>query len=384
MTATCQAMSVLQRTYAHRESFLQRLEALVRLETPSVEPETQERAFCLLQGWLREIGFRSKRCRGSQTGGFLVASPERRIRGRRPQLLVGHCDTVWPLKTIKDMPFQVDGEKVSGPGVYDMKAGVVMMLEALQVLQELHMELAFTPVLFINSDEEIGSFESTSALKKYAAVAQRAFILEPGLGAEGKLKTARKGIGGFRVAVSGRAAHAGLEPEKGASAILEMSHVIQKFFALNDASRGTTVNVGMVDGGMRANVIAPTSTARVDVRVLSFAEAALVEEKIRAIKPTTPGVSIEITGGFGRPPLEKTERNKVLWEAAVRAGKALGLELDEGTAGGGSDGNTTSLLTATLDGLGAVGGLAHNPGEFILLDKTLERTALLALLLAGE
>jgi glutamate carboxypeptidase len=198
---------------------------------------------------------------------------------------------------------------------------------------------------------------------------------------DGKLKTARKGVGRFTVVVKGKAAHAGLDPGAGASAILELSYVIQKLFALNDPQKGITVNVGMIDGGLRPNVIAPESRAMVDVRMLTREDARYIEEQIRALRPVSPDITLEIEGRISRVPMEHTPRNRALWETAKQLGRELDLDLADGVAGGASDGNTTSLWTATLDGLGAVGDGAHARHEFIYFDKLIERGALLALLL---
>jgi glutamate carboxypeptidase len=205
--------------------------------------------------------------------------------------------------------------------------------------------------------------------------------MEPSLGPSGKLKTARKGVGRYEITVTGEAAHAGLDPEEGASAILELSYLIQALFAINDPARGTTVNVGTIDGGLGPNVIAPESSATVDVRVPTQEDALHVEETILGLKPVTPGVTLRVEGGLGRPPMERTSRNKRLWETARELGDELGLDLREGMAGGGSDGSTTSLFTATLDGLGAVGDGAHSTHEFVYTDRMVERCALLTLLL---
>ncbi|RME35718.1 MAG: M20 family peptidase, partial [Gammaproteobacteria bacterium] len=237
------------------------------------------------------------------------------------------------------------------------------------------------PVVLINTDEEVGSRESTRHIRRLARIADRCLVLEPSLGPEGRLKTARKGVGRFTITIRGRAAHAGLNPEEGASAILELSHVIQKLFALNDPERGVTVNVGMIDGGLRANVIAPTSEATVDVRVLQREDGERIERIIHGLRPETEGVTIEVRGGIGRPPMEPTEGNRRLWRLAREAGEVLGLELEEGIAGGGSDGNTTSLYAPTLDGLGPVGDGAHARHEHVRLEHLAERTALLAALL---
>jgi glutamate carboxypeptidase len=251
----------------------------------------------------------------------------------------------------------------------------------LKALRHLELETEVTPVILVNSDEEIGSQESTRSIRRLARVSDRAFVLEPSLGLDGRLKTARKGIGRFSIKVRGKAAHAGLNPEAGASAILELSHQIQGLFALNDPATGVTVNVGMVDGGLGANVVAPESSAMVDVRVPTHEDARRIEEQIRALKPVTPGVQVSVEGGFRRPPMERTEAGRVLWTMAQDLGQELGMELEEGAAGGGSDGNTTSQFTATLDGLGPVGDGAHAHHEFLFVDSLIERTALLTLLI---
>ncbi len=268
-----------------------------------------------------------------------------------------------------------------GPGVYDMKAGLTQMIFALKTIQALGLETAVTPICFINADEEIGSPESTPHIEALAQEVSRVFVLEPALGKEGRLKTARKGVANYKMTTHGRAAHAGLDPEKGISAILEMSHVIQKLFALNEPESGVSVNVGIVEGGMRTNVIASDCTAWVDVRLPTQADADRIHTAVTALQPEIPGTTLEISGGLERAPLERTPANRALWASAQEMGRLLGLDLDEGRAGGGSDGNTTSQYTATLDGLGCVGDGAHARHEFIYLDKLVERTALLTLLL---
>jgi glutamate carboxypeptidase len=234
----------------------------------------------------------------------------------------------------------------------------------------------------VNSDEEIGSRESSATIRRLSKIAVRSFVLEPGLGPSGKIKTARKGLGRYTVTVRGVAAHAGLDPERGASAILELSNVIQRLFALNDPGRGITVNVGTIEGGLRPNVIAPHSSAVVDVRVLDPLDAEAIDSAIRSMEAATPGTEVSATGGFGRPPMVRTPGNIALFEQAKRIGASMGLHLEEATAGGGSDGNTTSQHAPTLDGLGATGDGAHAPGEHVQLESIIERTALLAQLLA--
>ena len=357
------------------------LERLALAESPSARLERQGEVLSLLSGVLVEVGYVVRPIPGRLSGGHLYARPRKREPEGPVQLLLGHCDTVWPLGTLEQMPVEVEDGMVRGPGVYDMKGGLAQMVYALRALRALELEPSVTPVVFVNSDEELGSRESTRHIRRLACAADRAFVLEPSLGPSGKLKTTRKGVGRFSVMVRGEAAHAGLDPEGGASAILELSYLIQALHALNDPVRGTTVNVGMIGGGLSPNVVAPESSAVVDVRVPNREEARRVEEAILNLEPVTPGVKLRIEGGIGRPPMEPTTRNRALWERARDLGAKIGVELEEGMAGGGSDGNTTSLFTATLDGLGAVGDGAHARHEFVYAHKMVERTALLALLL---
>jgi len=357
------------------------LERLALAESPSTEPRAQYKILDILSEALVEIGYAAWRVPGRRSSGHLYARPGAREHHAPVQLLLGHCDTVWPLGALGMMPVEVKDGVIKGPGVYDMKGGLVQMVFALRALQDLGLRPTVTPIVFVNSDEEIGSKESTRHIRRLARVAERAFVMEPSLGPSGKLKTARKGVGHYEVIVTGVAAHAGLDPEEGASAILELSYLIQALFALNDPARGTTVNVGTIDGGLRPNVVAPESRASVDVRVPTIEDARRVEETIHGLKPVTPGVTLRVEGGMGRPPMERTPRNRRLWQTARGLGRELDLNFGEGVAGGGSDGSTTSLFTATLDGLGAVGDGAHSTHEFVYADRMVERCALLALLL---
>ncbi len=357
------------------------LRDLVIAESPSDQPAVHDSARHVLVAALLDLGFYTLRIGHNPGPQHIYARPARRRRGAALQLVVGHYDTVWPVGTIRERPFKVDGNIIRGPGVFDMKGGLVQLVLALHALRKLGLEPALTPVLFINADEEVGSRSSTRYIRVLAQHARRAFVLEPAFGEAGSLKTERKGIGRFTVTVHGKAAHAGLDPSGGASAILELSHVIQKLFALNDPESGITVNVGTIDGGVQPNVIAPQSSAVADVRVPSNADGERIEKLIRAIEPETPGVRLRIEGAIGRPSMEATPRNQALWEQAVTVAAKFGIELTRARVGGGSDGNTTSQYTATLDGLGPVGHGAHAPHEFLYIDKTLERAALLAMLL---
>ena len=263
-----------------------------------------------------------------------------------------------------------------------MKAGLAQLVFALKALQAFELKPAVTPVAVVNSDEELGSKSSQRVLRELARGAERAFVLESGEHDEDRLKIARKGVGRFRIVVHGRASHAGTSFEQGVSAILELSYQVQRLFALNDPERGITINVGTVDGGLLPNVVAPEATASVSVRVPTTAAAAEVERAIRGLRPVLDGSSLEIEGGIGRPPMEPTPRNRELLTTAQRLGSVLGLELeDAGLVGGASDANTTSLYTATLDGLGPAGDGGHAPDEHVSISSIAEHAALLALLL---
>lgn len=357
------------------------LTRLVSLETPTEDPKRTRQGLELLADELDELGFQYKIWNGKNSGGQLIAVPRGRRSGKPIQMLIGHVDTVWSVGTIQTMPLILEGGLMKGPGVFDMKGGLSGALFALRALKALKLEPALTPLLFINTDEETGSKDSLSKLSRLARIAERAFVMEPALGMTGKLKTARKGVGNYTITADGIAAHAGLNPELGASAILELSHVIQSLFALNDHDAGVTINVGKIDGGLGANIVAPSSSCQVDVRVPTAELAVEVDEAIRQLKSITPGVRLKISGGGRRPPMELTPASEALCCYAQGIAKELGFEIAAGMAGGGSDGNTTSQYTTTLDGLGAVGDGAHAHHEFIFIDRLFERTAMLALLI---
>ena len=356
------------------------LQRLARAESPSLAPQAQAGALSILAGELEALGFAVARVPGGDHGDHLQAEAGGAGDGAARQLLLGHLDTVWPVGTVERMPVKVQEGRVSGPGVYDMKGGLVQMLFALRALAAMGLEPSVRPVVFINSDEEIGSPSSAAHIARIAGKVVRAYVLEPSFGPAGKLKTARKGVARFRLRIKGEASHAGLSPEQGVSAILEASHQIQRLFELNDPDRGVTVNVGTIDGGLRPNVVAPEVVADIDARAPREADARRLEEAIRALAPTQAGITIEVEGGFGRPPLEPTERNRALWEAARSAADDLGIPLEQAAVGGASDGNITSAHTATLDGLGPVGEGAHAEHEYVSLSQMPERAALLALL----
>lgn len=357
------------------------LRRLVLAESPSNNPGAVAAALDMLQSELEQVGMSVRHFPGRISAGTLFARPRKRLDTSPLQLLVGHCDTVWPVGTVRQMPVRIEGETLFGPGVFDMKGGLVQMLYALRAVRELGLRTPAASVVLINSDEEIGSPDSTRLIRRLARRAARAFILEPAFGRAGKLKTARKASGGFTITIHGRAAHAGINPEEGASAILEMSYQIQKLFALNDAARGITVNVGTIDGGLRSNVVAAEVRANVDVRVRTRQDAAEIEAAIRGLRPVNPETTIRVEGGIDQQPMEPSRRNQALWRLAQDLGRSLDLELEQAAVGGASDGNTTSQYTATLDGLGAVGDGAHASHEQALIPQMVPRCALLVLLI---
>ena len=362
-----------------REAMVDLLQRLAAIESPSDDPARLDHVLTMLAAELKSSGMIVRRVPGRASGGLLYARPLRTPLRTSFQLLIGHCDTVWPNGTLETMPLRAGEGRLYGPGVFDMKAGLVQMIYALRVLRDLNLSAPASCRVVINSDEEIGSPDSTPLIVSLARRAERAFILEPAFGPSGKLKTARKAVGNFTLTIKGRSAHAGVSPEEGVSAILELSHQIQRLFALNDAARGITVNVGTIAGGTRSNVIAAEVRAKIDARVRTLDDAQALEAAIRSLVPVNPATALQVDGGFDHPPMEPSTRNQALWWMAHEAGQALGLELEQAAVGGASDGNTTSQYTATLDGLGAVGDGAHAAHEQVELSRLVERAALLAL-----
>jgi glutamate carboxypeptidase len=372
---------ILGAARGQRDEWVGFVERLALAESPSTVPEAQAHVLDLMGWGLEELGFAVRRVPGEIAGGLLLARAGIRRGGGGFQVMVGHSDTVWPIGALDEMPVELEEGRLRGPGVFDMKAGLAQILFALRILRDLGLQPEVEPVVLVNSDEEIGSPDSTRHIERLARKASRVFVLEPALDLEGRIKTARKGIGRFEIRVRGRSSHAGLAPERGVSAIQELSHVVQALHALTDLERGVVVNVGEIRGGTRPNVVAAEAEAVVDVRVNTMEEGREVAERIRAIRPRTEGCTIEVEGAVDRPPLERTPANRRLWLAAREIGEAMGLALHEGRAGGASDGNTTSRFTATLDGLGPVGDGAHARHEYVEVERTLERLALLAGLL---
>jgi len=303
----------------------------------------------------------------------------------RSQLLVlGHYDTVYASGTLARMPFRTAAGRVYGPGVFDMKAGIVQALFALDAIQQTRATVSKTIVFLWTSDEEIGSESSRKLLEAEARRSDAVFVLEPSLGPKGLLKTARKGVGDAEIIVHGRASHAGLAPEKGVNAIHELALQIALVKKWNDVRRGVSVNVGLVAGGTRPNVIPDHAQAVLDLRALRVADMRRIEKGLRGLRPILPGAKLTVRGGFNRAPLERKISAELFHRASTLA-KSIGLAIGEATAGGGSDGNLTAALgIPTLDGLGAVGDGAHSPGEYVLARTMPQRAALLAALLLNS
>lgn len=378
------ALQILNYLKTNQNSMIEFLNELVCAESPSKDIFSQTKILNSLKFTLEKLNYYVFIMPGKKTGGYLYSRPLHRKKGGSIQLIIGHCDTVWAEEAILKMPVKFEDSKMTGPGVFDMKAGLTQIIYSLKTIYKLNLKCNLTPVILINSDEEIGSFESTNTIKRISKIAERAYVLEPPLGIEGKLKTARKGVGKFNLIIRGKSAHAGLNPEKGVSAIMELSHQIQYLFSLNDFTKGINVNVGMIEGGTSPNVIAAESKAVIDVRVSNEADAHFISNKILNLKPMHKDVELFVDGYFGRPPMEKTKRNQILWKTAKKLGNLIDINLEQSSVGGGSDGNTTSKYTATLDGLGTTGDGAHALHEFIFTDKLIERTALLTLLLTAN
>jgi len=364
--------------HAHRDELAEYLLELVELETPTENPETFDDFFDRLAGDFHEVGLETERVPGEETGGRLEAWTPSPDDADEIQFVIGHADTVWPLGTVEEDPPEIRDDILEGPGSLDMKGGLTQAVFALRALDELSLEPSLPVHVLVSSDEEIGSPESKSRIIDLAKRANRVFVLEPASGPEGKIKTARKAVGHFTVTIEGKAAHAGLEPEEGASATEELGTVIHRLHELTDIDSGVTVNVGQVEAGLRSNVVAPEARAEVDVRAPTDDAAEAVAAEIRSLEATTPGTELTIDGGFGRPPMEPTAGNRLLWERVQTLGDRLGLSLEGTRSGGASDGNDASQHAPTIDGFGAVGDGAHQTYEYVDLEALVDRVALLA------
>jgi len=358
------------------------LARFVRAESPSTNKPALDRLARIVATEFRRRGATVSVLRQSAAGDQVrVEWHPFGSRGKAPILVLGHLDTVYEIGTLRKTPFRIRGTRAFGPGTFDMKSGLVIALYAIEALRALKLHPHRPIVCLWTSDEEIGSRSSRAAIERQARASCAVLVLEPAGGARGDLKTARKSVGELRLEVEGRSAHAGLDPQSGVNAILELSLQLARLQRLNQPKRGVTVNAGVIDGGTRSNVIPDRAMALIDLRAPSLREMGALERKLRALRPILPGAKLFVHGGFNRPPLE-ARMSKKLFARAEHVARQMGLSLSHGAVGGGSDGNFTAAIgVPTLDGMGGVGGGAHSPGEFVLLRSLPERAALLAALL---
>lgn len=351
------------------------LKTMVEYESPSGDKEACDTLVEWLSGVVAERGGRAEIIQGEGSSCQLRATWG---SGEEQILILCHLDTVWDKGEVARRPFRVLGDLAFGPGIYDMKAGVVISLFALSHLAGQGWPLKKRVVALFTSDEEVGSSISRPIIEREALSSTAVLVLEPAMAKGGALKTARKGVGDFHIRVEGVASHSGSAPEKGASAVLELAKQTIALHAMTDMARGTTINVGVVAGGTRANVVAALAEAHVDLRVTSMAEAERVVPQILVRVADTPGTRVTVTGGLNRPPMERSVATAALFAEAQSVAASLGFPLEEGSAGGGSDGNFTAALgIPTLDGLGAVGDGAHALDEHVSIPHLAQRTALL-------
>jgi glutamate carboxypeptidase len=382
-TASTDLLSqILQFSIQHQPEMLQTLQHIVEMESPSDNKAAVDKLGEHLAQEFERQGGHVTLHRAEGFGNHLqVEFPG--TNGQKPVMLLGHFDTVWSLGTLANMPFRIADGRVHGPGVLDMKTGIVMLLYAMRSLGELGVRDHRPVTIFLDTDEEVGSASSRPITESIAKQCEAVLVLEPAQGPQGLLKTSRKGVGSYTICVHGRASHAGVDFEKGHSAIVELSRQVLEVVKFTDLDRGITVNPGVIQGGTRSNVVAAEASVEVDIRIARVADAGELEKKFSALRSFDPNCRLEISGGLNRPPMERTAGTVRLLEAAQRLAKAIGTDLGESATGGGSDGNFTSALgIPTLDGLGAVGEGAHAAHESIILEQLPRRTALLAGLIA--
>ena len=356
------------------------IQQLVEIESPSDVKAAVDRLGTVLASRFSELGGKVKVHRAEKFGNHLEVRFGPRTRDEKPVLLLGHMDTVYSIGTISKMPFRVAKGRVRGPGVLDMKGGIALMLHVLEALLEWSGKKLPRPLtVFLVSDEEVGSQSSRAITERLAQESKAVLVFEPAHGLNGAVKTSRKGVGDYELRVSGKAAHSGLDFDKGQSAVIELAHQILEISKLVDLQRGITLNVGKISGGTRVNVVPAEARALIDVRIARKRDRAEVERSLRGLKPQNPKCKLTLTGGINRPPMERTAGVAAVYAKASEIAQELGWKLEEAAVGGGSDGNFTSALgIPTLDGLGAVGEGAHAEHESVLISELPRRAALLA------
>jgi glutamate carboxypeptidase len=364
----------------HEGEMLSLLRRMVEIESPSENKAAVDSMGAFLGQIFERLGGKVTFYPQKEAGNHLKA--EFGGNSGKPVLLLGHFDTVWPMGTLAKMPFRMEAGRAFGPGVYDMKAGIAMMIFSLRALKASGQDGNRPVTILLDTDEEVGSTTGRPVVETTAKDCEAVLVLEPSQGPKGFLKTSRKGVGDITIRVRGRASHSGVDFEKGQSAIVELARQLLEIVKFTDPARGITVNPGVIQGGTRSNVVAAEAWAEVDLRVVHAADAPLLERKFAALKPFNPECSIEIIGGMNRPPMERTEGTVRLFGIAREIGQSVGLALEESSTGGGSDGNFTSALgIPTLDGLGALGEGAHASNESVVIEELPPRTALLVGLL---
>jgi glutamate carboxypeptidase len=376
--------SFLSHARARQPEMVDLIRQFVECESPSDDPAAVNRFVELVSDTVTAFA-KVKTFPGGKFGKHLVCEVELPGGKKSGQVMaLGHLDTVWPVGTLRTMPFRQADGRLWGPGVLDMKSGIALFIFAVRALHELEIPVGSKVLLQLNSDEEVGSESSRPLTEKNAAHSQAVLVLEPGTGLEGKLKTARKGVGDFTIRVRGKASHAGVDFEAGASAVVELARQINRVVGFTHVERGITVNPGVIAGGTRSNVVAAEARAEIDIRVRRLKDAPGLEQRFRELRAYDPRCTVEVSGGLNRPPMERSAGIARLCRMAQKLAREMGVELEESETGGGSDGNFTAALgVPTLDGLGGVGEGAHAANESILIDRMADRTALMAKLLAA-
>lgn len=363
----------------NEERILKDIGELVEMESPSMDKELLDRAAEFIATYGQKmLGVRPEVVHNENAGNNLIFT----VPGTEevePILILAHYDTVWPAGTLDRMPFNIDNNIITGPGVFDMKGGLIQGFWAIESLLKKG-ALKRTIRILITSDEELGSESSQKLIEKEAAGSYSVLVLEASK--DGMVKTGRKGVGRYEIRVTGKASHSGLDHKSGISAVDELSRIVLELHSLTDYDKGTTVNVGVISGGTRSNVVAAEAVAEVDVRIETREESERIESIMKELRPHNSGAKIVVAGGLNRPPMERTEKNVGLYMKAREVAKTIGLDLKDCVVGGASDGNFAAALgVPVLDGLGMVGGNAHAEGEFVYKDTVVQRTILLALLL---
>ena len=368
----------LQYFVERNESLVQTIREFAEIESPSDNKQAGDRMGAVLAGRFESLGGRAKihGC-DNYADNLQIDFPGR--EGAKPVLLLGHFDTVYPMGTLANMPCRIVDGSLHGPGVLDMKSGIALMMSAIEALKSWHGMLPRPVTVFLVSDEEVGSSSSRKITEDLARKSAGVLVLEPAAGLRGAVKTARKGVGEYKLTVQGVAAHAGLDPGKGHSAILELSRQINAISNLSDLRHGISVNPGVIRGGTRTNVIAAEASVEIDVRIKEVKQAKALDRKLRALKPLNKHCKLRIEGGINRLPMERTEGVAALYKKAQHIAREISWKLEEAAVGGGSDGNfTAGLGIPTLDGLGGVGEGAHAIHEYIVISELPRRALLLA------